>query len=353
MDHIDLTQSDCDSDGYDSEDELKEDIAGNTTLQIRAAANYAEAMEGMRAPDGKRSHRWVFTVFNMDFDPRQLEASGRAVYCMWQREKSPSTGRHHFQGFICFQYAVGFTGVRKLFPRQSHIEMMRGTIKANKKYCGKELTRVDGPWEFGTEPSEQGGGRGGRLESFAEGLKSGAKVKDLAMIDPATFIRNYRGIQVFSHMLATSNYVKPQLHICWGPSGTGKSTWAVPDKRWPTWGFKTEIPNEERFGRITNDPASQTLWFDKSYAGQEIVILEDVDPDWNLSVSWFKKIISPVQGTVAIKGETAPFNSKHILVTSNYHWTKWFKVLRGEDKEAFERRITTLTKLTNVHVYED
>lgn len=77
--------------------------------------------------------------------------SSMVGYMVGQVEKCPDTGRTHLQAFVqlrregtksVFQAAIGDSVANVQF--QKH-----GSIQAMVKYCQKEESRVEGPWEYG------------------------------------------------------------------------------------------------------------------------------------------------------------------------------------------------------------
>ena len=83
-----------------------------------------------------------------------------AEYARAQQEKCPKTGRLHIQACIGYKDAKTFSKIKKMF-RGAHIEMSRDP-RAAWDYCGKEDTRVDGPWTLGSPPRPQRNKKGDR-----------------------------------------------------------------------------------------------------------------------------------------------------------------------------------------------
>lgn len=95
---------------------------------------------------------------------------------MFQLEKCPETGRLHYQGFFVYPNARQFNAIRVMIAPH-HIEKMNGKIKDSEIYCGKEDTRILGPWRYGTLPEQQGKRK--ELDSFKEAVQSGASWDDI------------------------------------------------------------------------------------------------------------------------------------------------------------------------------
>jgi len=83
--------------------------------------------------------------------PSLMDVSGIS-YVVYQLERGLS-GTNHLQGYCQFSSRKTLRQVKDLlqgpFP-SSHLEKAKGSPEQNRKYCTKEESRVDGPWEFGT-----------------------------------------------------------------------------------------------------------------------------------------------------------------------------------------------------------
>ena len=78
------------------------------------------------------------------------------AYCVYQLEACPETGRPHFQGYIEFVGKKSFSWIHENCEglETAHFETRRGNQSDARRYCMKEDTRLEGPWEYG-EPKEQ------------------------------------------------------------------------------------------------------------------------------------------------------------------------------------------------------
>lgn len=90
---------------------------------------------------------WMFTSFDEEVKLPESEVE----YAIYQREKCPSTGKLHWQGFVRFHSRKRFTTVKKIFGPGVHLEFARCVDKAI-AYCCKEDTRVASPIEIGSKP---------------------------------------------------------------------------------------------------------------------------------------------------------------------------------------------------------
>lgn len=105
------------------------------------------------------SRTWTFTHFAWE-DPLEICEAAFMAHCkyvVFQKEAAPTTGREHYQGYL---YLNGHNGLARntlisRIPclRGANLQVALGSPVDNKRYCTKEESRVDGPWEFGDFPA--------------------------------------------------------------------------------------------------------------------------------------------------------------------------------------------------------
>lgn len=220
------------------------------------------------------SDRWCFTVNNPE-GWRPIFDGGHMLYLVYQTERG-AQGTQHIQGYVRFDTRKrGSTAARIIagagnpgHPIHPHVEVARGTEQANKDYCTKADTRIDGPaGEFG-EFSPEAGKQGKRsdLELAAERIIGGAAMRDVALEFPSSFIRYHGGFKAFQLTTQPQPPIERNVEVLvlWGPTGTGK-----------THRIMTMYPDCfcVRPGR---DP-----W--DGYCGQETIFLDEFDYTvWNI-----------------------------------------------------------------------
>lgn len=147
----------------------------------------------------KQSLNWVFTLNNptqlLVFDDKEVR------YLVYQKERAPTTGTLHFQGFIQFSSKRRRNGVIEHLKTISggihgHVEPARDP-QAAVDYSKKEDTRVDGPWEHGEWQSQ--GKRNEMLEAKSI-LDNGGTLADVAESCFSTFVRYGRGLERYASL---------------------------------------------------------------------------------------------------------------------------------------------------------
>lgn len=98
-----------------------------------------------------QARRWCFTINNPTIEHERRLQSLECVYLVWGRERAPTTGTRHLQGFVIFGTPYRRRRVVELIG-PGHYEPTRAPSEAAAQYCKK-----DGDFEErGTFPSRSG-----------------------------------------------------------------------------------------------------------------------------------------------------------------------------------------------------
>jgi len=88
-----------------------------------------------------QSKAWCFTSFSYDdesFESLCQRARDESDLFVVQEEKSPSTGRHHLQGFVRYSTNKRLRAVKTwLADDTAHCETAKGNTEQNYIYCTK------------------------------------------------------------------------------------------------------------------------------------------------------------------------------------------------------------------------
>ena len=173
----------------------------------------------------KRFRNFTVTDFelNQDFWDAAVQ-SKKIKYAYAGREVCPSTGRTHWQMFVCFTNQISVSAARKfLAPR--HIECMRGSLDANEAYCSKD---GDIAFELGTKPSQ---GERTDLRQVADDIKAGKRVRDILTENPVLYHKYGRTMERLEDAELSRIHRTTMTEGLWlhGPTGTGKSHEALKD----------------------------------------------------------------------------------------------------------------------------
>ena len=92
---------------------------------------------------------WLCTLNNPELTLEQVHQRTEAAYTVGQLEQG-ANGTLHLQFVQNFKNPVRLTHFKKRLP-QAHCEPVLVDNGVD-KYCMKQETRVDGPWEYGEKP---------------------------------------------------------------------------------------------------------------------------------------------------------------------------------------------------------
>lgn len=242
------------------------------------------------------------------------------MYLVYQLELG-AEGTLHFQGYVRYAKRLRLSTAKGFLHPTAHLELARGTEQANKEYCTKEDTRVDGPWEFGVYDATIGPGQGHRtdLSLATDALVAGTSMREICLAHPETFVRYHQGLYSMKDLVSPPAPVERDVHsfYLWGPTAVGKSHRAM--HQYPD-AYLVET------GR---DPWGQ-------YQDQETIVMDEWTPPSS--------------------GGLIPQNAScWTLQTMNRILDKWRLRLscRYRDKEAHWTRVIICTNLNPDSVYQE
>lgn len=241
----------------------------------------------------------------------------RILYYKYQKERA-STGTLHYQGCFRLNNNVSLaTAKRILGVDHAHMEPARDWDKLM-LYCGKEDTRVDGPWEAG-EPGQPGKRKD--LDAVFAAVRDGMGLTEVAQTFPGQWIKFHKGISAL-HTTFHPPVERPNVKVyCfYGVTGCGKTrkVYEVAPKCYSVFDMKAP-------------------WFD-GYNGQKVMLLDDYGPGM-LNINFLKRLLDRYAITLPVKGGSVAMEADTVFITTNYMMSDWYPKAGGLDYDALVRRI--------------
>lgn len=238
-------------------------------------------------------------------------------FAIWQLEAAPTTGHLHYQGYIEFTKVYALSGLKKLNPTVSW-RNCDASRTHNIDYCSKEESRVEGPWRFGVEETQQGARED--IASLKRLIDEGATELDIWNDCPKEFIKYTRGIKEARRVIQKARDFKTRFEVYVGPPGCGKS-------------LKAQKENPGAYWK------QRSNWFDGLEPNQETVVLDDFY-GW-LPFDTVLRMTDRYPLMVECKGGQINFAPKKVVITSNKLMHQWWgeETMRHVDINALYRRI--------------
>lgn len=248
--------------------------------------------------------------------------AAEASYMIAQKERAPTTGLLHIQGYLELSRKQRMTALKKLLPR-AHWELRQGTRTQARDYCRKEDTRVEEPYELGSWKEDNSKLT---LEDLMKRLREGATNLQLLDEFPVLYLMYATRIaQVRLTMEKPRNpSLTPKVIVYWGKTGTGKTRkalWKMPDayikpngKWWPRYSGETHVIWDD-FRRHSDVPYDEVL-----------------------------RILDRYPHIVETKGGHVQLQATTFIITSNVEPSYWFDDTC--DYAPLKRRITKIKHFT-------
>lgn len=267
----------------------------------------------------KRVRNWCFTLNNYSQDDIEKVKAWESTYVVIGKEKAPSTGTPHLQGYISFPNARTLIGVKKLHA-QMHWEEAKGNAQQNFDYCSK-----DGDFEEIGERPKAPNNKGGTnaLGRLKEDIFAGRKVADIIVNEPNMyhqFGRTLNAIEDEVMVLKRRSEMTNGIWV-WGPTGVGKSHFA----------FNFDTPENTYVHAIDSD------WWD-NYRQQKVVVINEFRGE--IKFSRLLELCDKWPTYVRRRGRAPlPFISETIIITSCSPPEEIFKNIEDDDRfDQFYRR---------------
>lgn len=265
-----------------------------------------------------KSRNWCFTLSMKEACP---EITEHMKYIVIGKEISSETKYEHYQGFVIFKNAVRMDTVKKAIGDTAHVEICKGSAEDNINYCTKDGDFV----EYGDRPKGQG--KRSDLENIAKLIKEKKTIKEIFEEHPGSTIRYGRGIERIMRLYDEKRDWVMDFRIYYGESGQGK-TRAVYD--------------EFGIDRVYKKNSTSKFW--EGYNGEHCVLIDDFNP--RSSIFKYNDLLTLTDRypeILDIKGTSAQFRSKVIIITTNVNPDEWYDGMYNDDGlGALRRRVTEI-----------
>lgn len=296
-----------------------------TVASITYSHFCATCVHSVSSDMAQRVRNFVFTYNNPEDTPSSFSEKLNVLkptYWVFQLERGEQ-GTPHFQGYVEMKNARTYSSVKAKLGQSIHLEGRKGTAMEAANYCKKEDTREAGPWEFGEITAQ--GTRTDLTSALSLAYDQGLYVALEAY--PETFVRYYAGIaKVTNARLARLPREPLKVYLLYGPSGTGKTTWA-----------QSHDPDTAKCDNIADG------WFDP-YNGEKHMLLDEfTGASSKISLARFLTAIDKHKTLVAVKNGFAAVRAEHIYITTNIHPREWYNY-EGRMSQYFgiKRRVDQL-----------
>lgn len=234
------------------------------------------------------------------------------------------SGTPHLQGYIEFKNSISLSSLKKMIKR-AHLERRQGSPLQASDYCKKDGNF----WEDG-EISNQG--KRTDLLRLVEIIEDGNSLKDVAKLEPVSFIKFHGGIQkLILQNIKKRDYI-PNIFVYYGKTGTGKSFTA-----------RKEFENENYY---VWTPA-RGEWFD-AYSGEENVIFEEFRGQ--LTFGFLLTLLDRYECPIQFKGGSTEFLGKRIIFTSPIHPKFWYTNKTDDSINQLLRRINVIKEFNDPYL---
>lgn len=249
------------------------------------------------------------TVDNIFIDAEKK----RIKFAIWQLEKGEE-GTVHCQGYLTLESPSREAFIRQWLFGKAHWTVARGSHSQNVEYCGKDATRLQGPFQIGEAPSP---GKRNDLIAVKSMLDEGAGRKQIADEYFGSWVRYHKSFELYRGLSVDRRDWKTQVIIFWGVTGGGKTHLA---KLLTSNGFWWS-------------PGSS--WWD-GYSGQDDIVMDEFRG--GLPYSVLLRIMDNSPLSLEVKGSTTEFVARRLFITSNIDPRLWYDQSKF-DFAALERRI--------------
>lgn len=295
----------------------------DTVLAIREEIRFGRHFEKRMG-----SRNWLFTLNNPEGDELDIteEWKAKIKHLVYQKEMGEEE-TPHFQGYLELHRPSRLAALKRFLPR-AHWEQRKGTRLQAAEYCTKEETRVSQPMYIGgmpgwkdflnslkkAAPTSKSSELSEVLQQIQQALCEGSSTEDIADKHFEVWCRYYRAFEHYQLIKTPPRNHEVCVHVLQGPTGTGKSKWAMDNYPGAYWKQRSQ-------------------WW-CGYLGQDVVIIDEFY-GW-MPFDLLLRLCDRYPMSVETKGGNVQFVARTIVITTNQLPNSWY---RNCYFPAFARRV--------------
>ncbi len=323
--------------------------SGKPTLESTYGTRHTREVLESECLDRVRAKFWLCTLNNPT--PQEHDAlrayfgdSTNGAYATWQLERGES-GTLHIQAFFGMATVLSRPKLKTLLQSKRWFLIRARWPVFAREYVRKEDTRVEGPWELGTQPVLEQGKRSDIDDEICDVIQGlHPKRRKFAEAHPKGIVIRERGLIALWNTLHQSvRSTRPKVTIFWGESGSGKSYKA-----------SLMLPEHETYWK-----APGKWWC--GYWGQKHTVLNEFSPKaWDFTWNQWKRITDWCPMTVEPKNGNTHFTSEYLTITTNEDPKDWWyeerlkpleaEVWNNRDIKCIQMFKKDLVILENIHI---
>lgn len=280
----------------------------------------------------KKIREWCFTINNPTADDWDQVRKADCRYICYAPE-SGQTGTPHIQGYIVYQTPRTLRSVSKKLSR-AHLIPAKGTGEENRTYIKGPYSKGDKHKPLNADFVERGDcpaqGKRSDLVAYHEDIKKGKRGRDLSVDHLAIRAKYPRLEQTLineeDELKAREMYnngIKPEIHVRWGPPGTGKTRFV----------YETHPDVYEPCIKKNG-----VHWW-SNYRGQDVILLDEFDGQ--IPIRDFLRLIDRYPFCMETKGGHVWRLASKIYICSNNPPEEWYPA-ENHQFEKIQRRLTSV-----------
>nr|QKV51305.1 putative replication associated protein [Crucivirus sp.] len=283
----------------------------------------------------KKSRNYCFTLNNYQPTDAKTILGWKDTKYIVMGEEVGESGTPHLQGYVEFKEGKPVQPTLKRLDPRIHWETRRALATSAAAYC-KKGTQSKTEWsslgikgpnygkgavvhEFG-KISEQG--KRSDLKECAEMIVNGEPMREVALHNPAAYVKYHTGFEALRTVLYEHRKTKPTVIWRWGPAGAGK----------------TAGPVEAHPDHYIKDG---TIWWN-GYTQQQAIIIDDFEIK-GLDYRAFLRLLDRYHYLAQYKGGYIPINSPYIYITCDHPPSSFWT---GNELAQVIRRIDEIQEVT-------